>query len=102
MYEYTMTASELKKQLKEMRPKFASDEEEIAYHTAAKKSLAAKERMAAVRAAKKSGTEAKATPVKEVKEVKGKAKEEKVPKATEVVSAKKAALLAQLEALGSE
>jgi hypothetical protein len=95
-----MTASELKKQLKEMRPKFASDEEEIAYHTAAKKSLAARERMAAVRAAKKSGTPAQ--PEKSEKsEKKAPVKAVKEEKKTEVVSAKKAALLAQLEALGS-
>jgi len=95
--EYTMSASELKKQLKEMRPKFTSDEEEIAYHTAAKKSLAARERMAAVRAAKKGNT---APQTEEKKAVKTPAKK-KVETVEEVRSAKKAALLAQLEALGS-
>jgi hypothetical protein len=110
--EYTMSTADLKKQLKELRPKFTSTEEEIAYHTAAKKSLAAKERMAAVRAAKKGNTPAapasaapaapaapteKAPKAPKVKKVKEEVKKEEI----EVVSAKKKALLAQLAALGS-
>ena len=107
-----MSAADLKKQLKELRPKFTSTEEEIAYHTAAKKSLAAKERMAAVRAAKSANKTAEKAPVekapaekapaeKKAKKVKGEVKEEAKAPETEIVSAKKKALLAQLAALGT-
>jgi hypothetical protein len=91
-----MSATDLKKTLKDLRPKFTSVEQEVEYHTAAKKALAAKERMAAVRAAKKANT----APKEEKKEAKTPAKK-KVETVEEVRSAKKAALLAQLEALGS-
>ena len=103
-----MSAADLKKQLKELRPKFTSTEEEIAYHTAAKKSLAAKERMAAVRAAKSANKTTAAAPAEKAPAEKApaekkakKVKEEAKAPETEIVSAKKKALLAQLAALGT-
>ena len=110
-----MSLSELKKQLKELRPKFGNTEDdlkkELDYHLRAKKSLEAKERMMKVREAKKStkvdsqavvpGVPAPA-PAPTPKAPKApKAPKEKKEVAPEAVSAKKAALLAQLAALGS-
>jgi len=51
-----MSATDLKKTLKELRPTFTSVEQEVEYHQVAKKALANRERMAAVRAAKKCAT----------------------------------------------
>lgn len=82
--------SELKKTLKELRPKFDSVEKEIEYHRAAQKSLAAKERMAKVRAAKKSN-------ISEFEDPATSKTQKKIPE----MSAKREALLAQLAALGS-
>ena len=107
-----MSLSELKKQLKELRPKFGNTEEdlkkELDYHLRAKKSLEAKERMMKVREAKKSNAPGSPAVVPGVpapapmkKEKSPKPPKEKKEVAPEVVSAKKAALLAQLAALGS-
>jgi hypothetical protein len=111
MLEYKMSLTDLKKQLKDLRPKFGNTEDdlkkELDYHMRAKKAIENKERMDKVRAAKKSGTQTPASvpasvpaPVKVPKE-----KVPKTPKAPapeEKVSAKKAALMAQLAALGSD
>jgi hypothetical protein len=98
-----MSLSDLKKQLKDLRPKFGNTEDdlkkELDYHMRAKKAIENKERMDKVRAAKKSGT-APATPVPAPKEKAAKVPKEKAPE--EKISAKKAALMAQLAALGSD
>lgn len=97
-----MSLSELKKQLKELRPKFGKTEEdlkkELDYHLRAKKSLEAKERMMKVREAKMNTPKEtpdipKKTKVKEAKEPK-EAKEAKSD-----VASKREALLAQLASL---
>ena len=112
-----MSAKELKKMLKEARPKFGSTEEdlkkELEYHSAAKKALANKEKMAKVREAKIKGKEEeKSIPilvqekapvlpaVKAVKAVKAKAVKEDEPLSQP--SARKAFLLAQLASLGGD
>jgi len=103
-----MSAADLKKSLKELRPKFTSVEEEVAYHTAAKKALANKEKMAKLREMKKankSGTAPPPTASSQEGPVSPPPKK-KAPKKTEAatpapVSAKREALLAQLAALGS-
>lgn len=106
-----MSLTDLKKQLKDLRPKFGNTEDdlkkELDYHMRAKKAIENKERMDKVRAAKKSGSPQQApasVPASAQKE-----KKEKVPKTPkapavpeEKVSAKKAALMAQLAALGSD
>jgi len=107
-----MSLTDLKKQLKDLRPKFGNTEDdlkkELDYHMRAKKAIENKERMDKVRAAKKSGTPEKApasapAPVKAPKEKKEKVpKTPKAPAPEEKVSAKKAALMAQLAALGSD
>ena len=108
-----MSLAELKKQLKELRPKFGNTEDdlkkELDYHMRAKKSLEAKERMMKVREAKKSNATGSPAAVPGVPAPAPTPKAPKAPKApkipkeagSEVVSAKKAALLAQLAALGS-
>jgi hypothetical protein len=105
MVEYKMSLSDLKKQLKDLRPKFGNTEDdlkkELDYHMRAKKAIENKERMDKVRAAKKSGTApATASPAPIQKEKKEKTPKEKAPE--EKISAKKAALMAQLAALGSD
>lgn len=97
-----MSLSDLKKQLKDLRPKFGNTEDdlkkELDYHMRAKKAIENKERMDKVRAAKKSGTAPATAPAP--KEKKEKTPKEKAPE--EKISAKKAALMAQLAALGSD
>jgi hypothetical protein len=103
-----MSAADLKKSLKELRPKFTSVEEEVAYHTAAKKALANKEKMAKLREMKKANKSDKA-PLPTASSTEGPASpppKKKAQKKTEAatpvpVSAKREALLAQLAALGS-
>lgn len=106
-----MSAADLKKSLKELRPKFTSVEEEVAYHTAAKKALANKEKMAKLREMKKANksdtappptassliTEGPASPLPP----KRKAAKKSEAATPAPVSAKREALLAQLAALGS-
>ena len=98
-----MSLSELKKQLKELRPKFGKTEDdlkkELDYHLRAKKSLEAKERMMKVREAKKSKPEdvQNSLSVKAPKETKA-PKAPKAPKADDV-SSKREQLLAQLASL---
>lgn len=101
-----MSLSDLKKQLKDLRPKFGNTEDdlkkELDYHMRAKKAIENKERMDKVRAAKKSGTApASPAPAPIQKEKKEKVPKEKAP-VEEKISAKKAALMAQLAALGSD
>jgi hypothetical protein len=106
MLEYKMSLSDLKKQLKDLRPKFGNTEDdlkkELDYHMRAKKAIENKERMDKVRAAKKSGTAPATAPASAPiqKEKKEKTPKEKAPE--EKISAKKAALMAQLAALGSD
>lgn len=114
-----MSLTDLKKQLKDLRPKFGNTEDdlkkELDYHMRAKKAIENKERMDKVRAAKKSGSPqtpasvpaSAPAPVKAPQQAGNtKEKKEKVPKTPaapeEKVSAKKAALMAQLAALGSD
>lgn len=104
-----MSLSDLKKQLKDLRPKFGNTEDdlkkELDYHMRAKKAIENKERMDKVRAAKKSGTApaSASAPAPAPKEKKEKVpKTPKAPAPEEKISAKKAALMAQLAALGSD
>ena len=104
-----MSAPDLNKSLKELLPKFTSVEEEVAYHTAAKKALANKEKMAKLREMKKTNKSDKA-PLPTASSTEGpvsplppkKKAQKKTDAATPApVSAKREALLAQLAALGS-
>ena len=108
-----MSAADLKKSLKELRPKFTSVEEEVAYHTAAKKALANKEKMAKLREMKKtnksdkaplptaSSTEGPVSPLPPKRKAQKKTEAETPAAIPAPVSAKREALLAQLAALGS-
>ena len=113
--ETHMSATELKKMLKEVRPKFGNSEEdlkkELEYHSAAKKALANKEKMAKVREARMAA-KGKAVEQKEEKipnmplVTQDKAPEQPKAKKTKAVSSepvseRKAFLLAQLASLGS-
>ena len=109
-----MSATDLKKMLKEMRPKFGNTEDELKkeleYHASAKKALANKEKMAKVREARMAA-KGKAVEKKEVTHLnmpvmaQDKAPELKAKKtkavSSEPVSERKAFLLAQLASLGS-
>jgi len=114
-----MSAKELKKMLKDARPKFGSTEEdlkkELEYHTTAKKALANKEKMAKVREARLTkGTEGekkvqsipivtqeKAPVLQEEKQKKAPKEKKTAVPSSEPLSMRRSFLLSQLAALGA-